>query len=1338
MPDDAPAIPATGLDTRPPGIRVGSYRILQALGSGGMSSVFKAEHIETGVVVAVKVLPRNLARNKTLLQRFVREAKSAEALEHPNVVAIYDHGTDDGRYYLVLEYVEGGDLHDWVRAHGPMRTPEAVGAIRAVAEGLKFAADLGLIHRDIKPANILRAIDGRIKIADLGLALQADDEDERVTREGTTVGTVDYMAPEQARDSRATSVRSDIYSLGCTFFFLLTGQPPYPGGDVTEKLTRHVTAPVPELTGFRPEAPPALSRLIQRMLAKKPENRFADYSELIAALDVISSVPGAPVRSDQAGADVPLLALLDDDSDEIAQIGYTGFQPLTLPGPIRADEAQLPPPVLSMADLIELEDSDAFAKPPRREEPSVRKQEAQVVDSAALVASSIDEDDSVLDDAIPAAIKVATERRMSDAERSWIVACVAIGLSLILFVIGSDLLIHSTSNVTEAPPIPILPPPPSADDPPEAPSPHPKAVAIATKPIPPPRIQSTQPANAVVALPVEPTEPLPERVAEPAYPQAVEARFRPDWALRGAVARLPGKFLTVRRLPDPRDGDSRATLEAALEVVGGGTIEVADNGPFFEDDLRVIGDARALRARPGFRPIISLEASRNLTAASPTAVLDLGGRELTLDGLDLVVDVKLLAAGQTALFLCRGGTLTLRNCTVTVLNRVNRPFSLVQTAPSERPSRVRLERTFVRGAIDTVVALAGGAGDVFLDRSVVLNGLGTLVRVSGTEPAERRVFSLRSVVATKGPTIESALSPASRPRPLLLKALGSTFAHLGNSSTPFISAHASASATELVSWDGISNEFEGWSTWLSAGFPASVRVQHLAAARTIWVNGDTESRETGTEWTLPAPIESVSADKLRRSAPGHSDVLVGVAVPSPFLLEKTVDSFPSPADPGSIAPTRRLPSLGPNLSGPARLVTVDPNFPSAATQSTVPVTPALTRGVRDVTFSTVAPEWGGDLGRFLATTIKPGDHLIRVRIVGAGAFNCTPIRLPEGVSLDLEAHPEPNGQFVSWTAPRGASAEALIDARGGGIRLVGIELVADAGSKIKSLVRVERGHLAIHRCRLRSIGPVEAGGGGLIHFEAPGSQPLPAPAWSDPSGAWPFERPTDKPTCRVSESVLNSAHDAVTAVAGRGLLWFQQCVVIAGGAAFQLTPGRLARHRFEADLTLDYCTLAAETSCVGLGAWAGAEPGPDRPWLVSTHRCAFFGTYSRGTGASILLRVDTEGFARGALFWQAAGDAFEMPVFTATADSSAPDSRRPDVIRQWIELWGANHIRSVTGPRSPHFTITARPIVQRLRPGHVEAEDLFLDPTFPPDSPPPRDLGVDLRALGLTPPARHR
>src|SRR3954454_23477072 len=138
-----------------PDLTIGSYRLLEPLGSGGVSSVFRAVHTESGHEVAVKVLPRSLAKNPAMLQRFLREAKSAEALEHPNIVSIYDRGVDQGRYYLVLEYVEGGDLHDRVRNDGPMGIAEATAAIRAVARGLQFAASRGLIHRDIKPTNIL-------------------------------------------------------------------------------------------------------------------------------------------------------------------------------------------------------------------------------------------------------------------------------------------------------------------------------------------------------------------------------------------------------------------------------------------------------------------------------------------------------------------------------------------------------------------------------------------------------------------------------------------------------------------------------------------------------------------------------------------------------------------------------------------------------------------------------------------------------------------------------------------------------------------------------------------------------------------------------------------------------------------------------------------------------------------------------------------------------------------------------------------------------------------------------------------------------------------------------
>ncbi|MFO0960156.1 MAG: serine/threonine-protein kinase [Isosphaeraceae bacterium] len=197
--------------------RPGSHpgdRILSAPGPPGHGrhgSVFRAAHKQSGHQVALKILPKTLAKKSSMLQRFLREAKSVEALEHPNIVAIYDRGFDKGRHYLTLEYVDGSDLHDHVQEHGPLPAEKAIQVIRQVALALRYAAARGLIHRDIKPANLLLGRDGTVKIIDLGLALQADDEDERVTRDGTTVGTVDYMA-EQARDSRlrasaATSTR---------------------------------------------------------------------------------------------------------------------------------------------------------------------------------------------------------------------------------------------------------------------------------------------------------------------------------------------------------------------------------------------------------------------------------------------------------------------------------------------------------------------------------------------------------------------------------------------------------------------------------------------------------------------------------------------------------------------------------------------------------------------------------------------------------------------------------------------------------------------------------------------------------------------------------------------------------------------------------------------------------------------------------------------------------------------------------------------------------------------------------------------------------------------------
>ncbi len=238
--------------------------------------------------------------------------------------------------------------------------PRRSRSIKSVAAGLKYAASLGVIHRDIKPSNILRTPAGQVKIIDLGLALQNEFEDERVTREGTTVGTVDYMAPEQARDSRATSIQSDIYSLGCTFYYFLTGVAAYPGGDITDKLTRHAKSPVPDVRDLRLDVPERIAAVIQRMMAKRPEDRFASYDDLIAALEA------APLDGLDKPPTISVIPLADE-------VGAEPSPPAIDPWPSRAsgeyanngsDSGRLQ--IASLADLAGERSGELLERPPAR------------------------------------------------------------------------------------------------------------------------------------------------------------------------------------------------------------------------------------------------------------------------------------------------------------------------------------------------------------------------------------------------------------------------------------------------------------------------------------------------------------------------------------------------------------------------------------------------------------------------------------------------------------------------------------------------------------------------------------------------------------------------------------------------------------------------------------------------------------------------------------------------------------------------------------------------------------------------------------------------------------
>jgi len=280
---------------------VGDYALLGLLGTGGMGQVYKASHRVMERIVAVKLLPAALTKDEDSIKRFRQEVRAAARLAHPNIVRAYDAGSQRGVWYLVMEYVDGLDLAALVRKRGPLSIAAAVDYTLQAARGLAYAHAEGVIHRDIKPANLLLDKHGTVKILDMGLArIEAAKNvvDHQLTSTGDVMGTVDFMPPEQAANTRVADARSDIYSLGCTLYRLLTGTSVYAGETVVEKLMGHLNAPIPSLRAKRADAPVELERVFTKSLAKDPAHRFQTSAEIVAALESLAAA-GLPTATPQ-------------------------------------------------------------------------------------------------------------------------------------------------------------------------------------------------------------------------------------------------------------------------------------------------------------------------------------------------------------------------------------------------------------------------------------------------------------------------------------------------------------------------------------------------------------------------------------------------------------------------------------------------------------------------------------------------------------------------------------------------------------------------------------------------------------------------------------------------------------------------------------------------------------------------------------------------------------------------------------------------------------------------------------------------------------------------------
>ncbi len=268
------------------GFFLGKYKLLDHLGTGGMSSVYLAEHVLMQRRVAIKVLPRNRVEDSSYLARFHREAQAAAVLDHRNIVRAYDVDNDGDIHYLVMEYIEGRDLQQIIKEDGPLDYVEAAEYIRQSAEGLAHAHKAGLIHRDVKPANLLVDQRNVVKVLDLGLARFTDEDKASLTvaYDENVLGTADYLAPEQALDSHGVDARADIYSLGCSLYYLLAGHPPFPEGTLPQRLMMHQKEPPPSIYKDRKDVPEDLVKICLNMMAKKADDRYQSTDEVAEVL----------------------------------------------------------------------------------------------------------------------------------------------------------------------------------------------------------------------------------------------------------------------------------------------------------------------------------------------------------------------------------------------------------------------------------------------------------------------------------------------------------------------------------------------------------------------------------------------------------------------------------------------------------------------------------------------------------------------------------------------------------------------------------------------------------------------------------------------------------------------------------------------------------------------------------------------------------------------------------------------------------------------------------------------------------------------------------------------
>jgi serine/threonine protein kinase len=764
------------------GSRIGKYDIQKIIGSGGMGAVYLAMDTQLKRTVALKVLPREKASNSLLVRRFQSEAQAAARLRHDNIVTIYEAGEIGGHLYIALEFIDGTDIQKLLRQNGPFALKRSIDIIRQVAEALQHAHEQGIIHRDIKPSNLLIDQQGVVKLTDMGLARSVDETIEsNITRAGTTVGTVDYMAPEQARDSKASDIRSDIYSLGCTWYELLTGGPPFRGGSLTNKLYAHIAKPRPDPRDKNPSISKSVVGVIHQMMAKSPKNRYQTPQELITVLKRLSQSdlsPGDLSAAKHRDSALDKIVILDDDSDAELQAAN---------------------------DTDESWEQTSESLPPRRDRLS-RSRRRQAQHNTPILPFAI----------VGGTLALAL---VSWLIVSWLSASSEPTDEAVTQGDSPDLANNSKDNGQSRP---------------KKKRPKKGSKKPIDKADPTGKLKTEPPISPRITIARESERSLvPAWVADCLLPE--EAVTPP--------AGSPMSVVTVgRNAAEPSMFNS---LGAALQEIPqrGRIIHLVGDGPFVLHpvDLSRRGHV-VLAAATENKPVIVLVDDPANPADTFLSVSDM---ELTLVGVHIAYDARQAkASSRRTLIAAHGGRLVMRGCSVTVIGDGSRLTTAVGLSGTE-PGQAMLDRVVVRGDGTTAVTVDQPTVDLVAADCLFVSSDAPLIAIHGDGPGKRMLqfFSCTMIAKEIGFDARRDADTSSPPETSVLtsRCLVTTSATTGN--TVLLSAAGWPQNTSTTVKGGMAKGFDwridsslflGWDNLVRTGPARTDKTQGYASWSRFW------------------------------------------------------------------------------------------------------------------------------------------------------------------------------------------------------------------------------------------------------------------------------------------------------------------------------------------------------------------------------------------------------------------------------------------------------------------------------------------------------------------------